>query len=110
MPSEVSFTCGLCSEHYTSYDDIINHHSEKHPAYYPGLILHSFHLFLCFKDVRGFNTEYLYQQAVVCDYIDCFYLPVSHRFSPFLTVTQYVCFLCDAVTVLLIKFNHRKQD
>ncbi|XP_067931292.1 zinc finger protein Xfin-like isoform X2 [Watersipora subatra] len=36
VPSEVTFTCGLCSEQYTCYEQIINHHSEKHPAYYPG--------------------------------------------------------------------------
>lgn len=39
LPSKVSFTCGLCSEIHNSYDDIISHHSEKHPAYYPGTLL-----------------------------------------------------------------------
>ena len=36
LPSQVLFTCGLCSEQYRSYDEMIAHHSEKHPAYYPG--------------------------------------------------------------------------
>lgn len=36
LSSVRSFTCGLCSELCDSYDSVIAHHSEKHPAYYPG--------------------------------------------------------------------------